>query len=82
MTQIIEKEYDTKVDSKKRITVKGTQYNYYHVKQYKDGHIELNPRILVKPIIISKNTLKGMDKSIMNFKKGKTSKPIKLSKYH
>lgn len=42
-------EYDTKIDSKKRFTLRGAQYDYYHVYEYEDGHIELTPRILVHP---------------------------------
>jgi hypothetical protein len=73
------KEYDTKIDSKKRFTVRGAKYDYYHVYEYEDGHIELTPRILVNPDDISENTLKMMDRAVENIKRGKTSGVIDLS---
>ncbi|MFO7731185.1 MAG: hypothetical protein R6V86_10525 [Spirochaetia bacterium] len=73
------KEYDTKIDSKKRFTVRGAKYDYYHVYEYEDGHIELTPRILVDPDEISENTLKMMDRAVENIKSGKTSGAVDLS---
>ncbi len=75
------KEYDTKVDSKNRFTIRGAKYDYYHVSEFTDGHIELVPRVLVDPDIISKNTIEMMDKSVENLKNGKVSEPISLSEY-
>lgn len=73
------KEYDAKIDMKKRLTLRGARYGHYHVSEYKDGRIVLEPRELVKPFIVSKRTLKMMDSSIANFKKGVVSEPIDLS---
>lgn len=70
------KEYEAKLDSKHRITIRGSEYQYFQVKQYGDGHLELLPRVLVDPKEISKNTLKMMDKSVENLRKGKISEPI------
>ena len=75
---IILKEYEAKLDSKHRITIRGSEYQYFQVKQYGDGHLELLPRILVDPKEISKNTLKMMDKSVENLRNGKASEPINL----
>ncbi|NOY07938.1 MAG: hypothetical protein GXP33_03745 [Spirochaetes bacterium] len=75
------KQYDTKIDSKNRFTIRGAKYGYYHVKEYNNGHIELIPRVLVNPDAISKKTLNMMDKAVENFKNGKISEPIDLSKY-
>ncbi|MBN2657013.1 MAG: hypothetical protein JXR86_08125 [Spirochaetales bacterium] len=75
------KEYDTKIDSKNRFTVRGAKYDYYHVMEYNDGRIEMIPRVLVDPTLISANTVKMMDKSVENLKKGKVSAPIDFSKY-
>ena len=80
MSSII-KQYDTKVDSKNRFTIRGANFNYYHVTEFNDGHIELVPRVLVDPNVISRNTLNMMDKSIENLKNGKVSDPIDFSKY-
>ncbi|MBN1649330.1 MAG: hypothetical protein JW874_14935 [Spirochaetales bacterium] len=73
------KEYDIKLDNKHRVTIRDAEYEYYSVKQYSDGHIELQPRVLVDPKEISVKTLKMMDRSVENLKKGKVSKPIDLA---
>ena len=52
MNQILE--YDAKVDLKKRITLRNIKFDYYHVKAYEDGTINLSPRILVDPKTTSK----------------------------
>jgi hypothetical protein len=77
MSAII-KEYATKLDDKRRFTLRGSKFNYYNVKEFDDGHIELEPKVLVSPKEISKNTLKMMDKSITNYKKHKVSPKINL----
>ena len=56
-------EYDVKKDSKNRITVRKTDFDYFHVTEFDDGHLELVPRVLVHPKDISKNSLKMIDKS-------------------
>ena len=75
------KEYDAKIDTKKRITLRGSSYDYYHVKEFPNGRIELEPRVLVEPFEISEDTLKMVDESMANLKKGKASKPIDLSSF-
>ena len=75
------KSYDAKIDSKKRITLRNTAYEYFHVQEYEDGRIVLEPRELVKPFQISVNTLAMTDSSIANFKKGRVSKPLDLCEY-
>lgn len=75
------KSYDAKIDSKKRITLRNTAYEYFHVQEYEDGRIVLEPRELVKPFQISVNTLSMTDSSIANFKKGRVSKPLDLCEY-
>jgi len=74
-------EYDAHIDMKKRVTLRGAGAEYYAVKMFDDGHIVLEPRVLVSPDLISKRTLKMLDKSAKNFKKGKVSAPINLNKY-
>lgn len=80
MTELI-REYDAKIDSKKRVTLRDSLYEYFHIKQYKDGTLLLEPRVLVEPSSVSKKTLKMMDDSIKNYKKGKVSKTIDLSEF-
>lgn len=45
------REYDAKIDSKKRLTLRETPYEYYHVEHHDDGIITLYPRELVAPPI-------------------------------
>ena len=72
------KEYDAKIDTKKRITLRGSKYDYYHVIEFPNGKIELQPRVLVEPFEISEDTLhSAMD----NYKKGIVSEPIDLSEF-
>lgn len=75
------REYDAKVDSKKRLTLRESPYEYYHVEHYTDGSIVLQPRQLVEPFRVSENTLGMMDKSMKNVKAGKAGKAIDLSKF-
>lgn len=70
--------YNSKVDSKKRITLRKARYEFYNVQEYADGKIVLEPRVLVPPFEVSKKTLKMMDKSISNVKRNKVSDPVKL----
>lgn len=75
------KEYDARIDQKKRVTLRGAAYANYHVQEYADGRIVLEPRELVAPFELSKKTLETMDESMKSFKKGKASKPIDLSAF-
>ena len=75
------REYDAKVDSKKRLTLRETPYEYYHVEHYSDGRILLQPRQLVEPFRLSENTLNMMDQSMENLKKGVSGAAVDLSKF-
>ena len=57
------REYDARVDTKKRVTLRGSEYRHYHVREYADGRIELFPQELLE---ISSRTLEMMDRSIEN----------------
>ena len=70
--------YDARLDSKKRITIRNPQYEYYHVVEQDNGVVVLEPRKLIDPLTISKKTLKQMDKSMENVKKGIVYGPVKL----
>ena len=69
--------YNSKVDSKNRITLRKARFDYYNVQEFEDGKIVLEPRVLVPPFEVSKKTLNMMDKSVKNIKKNKVSDPIK-----
>ena len=73
--------YNAKVDSKKRITLRNTIYEYFHIEEYEDGKIVLEPRELTKPFQISQNSLSMLDSSVDNFKTGNVSEPLNLSSY-
>lgn len=73
--------YDTRLDSKRRLTIRGASFEYYHVKEYSDGHIVLEPRVLTPPFEVSQRTLAMMDSAIGNFRKGQVSAPVDLSDF-
>ena len=75
----VSRTYDAKVDSKRRITLRSARFEYYHVKEYPDGSILLEPRELAVPFSVSENTLAMMDASVNNMKSGTVSEPINLS---
>lgn len=76
--EAILKTYDAKLDSKKRITIRNPKYEYYHVVEKENGTVVLEPRELVDPFIVSKNTYNSMMEDAENLKKGIVSEPIKL----
>ena len=80
MSSVI-KQYDTKVDSKNRLTIRDSSFDYYHVVIFDNGTIELQPRVLVDPEYISKNTLRMMDESVKNLTDGNVSDPIDFSEF-
>lgn len=81
MPAVAVKSYDAKIDSKKRITLRNALFEYFHVEEYSDGKIVLEPRVLEKPFEVSANTLSMMDSSMKSFKDGNVSDPIDLSAF-
>jgi hypoxanthine phosphoribosyltransferase len=75
------KKYTTKLDSKKRMTIKNPEFEYYQVNIFDDGNILLEPKVLVDAFEDSGKTLNMMDNSIKNFRRGKVSKPVNFKKY-
>ena len=73
--------YDTKIDSKKRITLRNTLFEYFHVEEYDDGRIVLEPRELTAPFQISASSLSMMDSAVKNMKNGNVSEKIDLSDF-
>lgn len=72
------KKYEAKLDSKKRITIRGARSEYYQVTEKKDGTVVLSPRELIHPDEISKRTYQMMKKAIKNLKDGKLSEPVDM----
>ena len=79
--QTVVREYDSKIDTKRRVTLRGKVFDYYHVSEYTDGRILLEPRELVAPFQVSENTLAMMDASMESLKNGQASEPIDLSDF-
>ena len=75
------KDYTVHLDSKKRVTLRGAAYQYYNVREYKNGCIILEPRELTVPESISARTLSDMDRAVANFKKGDVSEAVDLSDF-
>ena len=73
------REYDAKLDAKRRLTLRNAGFDYYHVQEMDSGIIILEPRELTAPFQISANTLSMMDHSVENMKAGNVSSPIDLS---
>jgi len=81
MTMALIKEYDTHLDGKNRITLRGATAGYYAVQVFDSGTVVLEPRVLTHPANLSSKTLRMMDKAVGNFKKKKVSSAIDLKKY-
>lgn len=81
MTAAAPKEYDARVDSKKRVTIRGAEHGYFRVVHRKDGTILLKPRVLQDAEPVSARTLRMMDEAMKNLRAGKRSKPADLQKY-
>ena len=75
------REYDAKIDSKKRLTLRNAIFEYFHVQEMSDGTIILEPRELTVPFQVSANTLSMMDESVSNMKKGVVSEVVDLSAF-
>ena len=75
------KEYDARVDAKKRVTIRGAGHQYFRVVHRKDGTILLKPRVLQDAVAVSARTLRAMDAAMKNLRAGKRSKPADLQTY-
>jgi hypothetical protein len=71
MGAAVEKNYDTKLDTKRRLTIRRARTDYYHVTEYEDGSIRLEPRVLVSP-----EMLRQIEAGVKRHKAGK--KGVKL----
>jgi hypothetical protein len=74
-------DYDVAADAKKRISLRRARTKYFHVKVLSNGCYLLEPRVLVSPRAISARSLKMLDRSVANLKKGLASAPIDLSAF-
>ena len=74
----IVKEYDLKADSKRRVTLRSSEYRYYHAREFDDGRILLEPRELRAPDTISSLTLSHMDEAIRRMDAGEVGDEFEL----
>jgi len=81
MTEVVKKEYTARIDSKKRLTIRGAKHSFFKVKVFNTGKVILSPQILLDPEEIPAKTLRTIETSVKNYKSGKVSKPINLSKF-
>ncbi len=79
MPEII-KEYEAQLDSEKRITLRDVSSEFYHVREFEDGTIELIPATIIQSDEISISTLGMIDSSVKNLKEGRVSGPVNFSK--
>ena len=68
--------YDVAADAKKRISLRNAKTKYFHVVALSNGSFLLEPRVLVPPRAISARSLKMLEKSAANLKKGLVSAPV------
>jgi hypothetical protein len=68
--------YDVAADAKKRINLRNAQTKYFHVTAFSNGCYLLEPRVLVSPRVIPARTMKMLEQSAGNLKKGRASAPI------
>jgi hypothetical protein len=75
------KSYDAAADDKKRISLRGAKAKYFHVKALSNGGYLLEPRVLVPTSAVSARSLRMLDKSVANLRKGMASQPVDLSRF-
>lgn len=82
MSEEIIQEYDAKLDKKHRCIIKGIPaIDRYHIKVFKNGNIEMTPRVLASPQELSENTLRMIYSSIKNLKEGKVGSSVDFEKH-
>lgn len=72
-------EYDLKADSKRRVTLRSSEYTYWHAVEFDDGRVMLEPRVLQPPKTISALTLAHMDEAMRQMGTGNVGDEFDLS---
>lgn len=72
-------DYDVAADSKNRVNLRRAKTKYFRVRALSDGSYLLEPRVLVPLQSISARTVKMLDASAENLKKGVASPPVDLT---
>jgi hypothetical protein len=73
------REYDVKVDSKRRLTLRRSEYTYWHAKEFDDGRVLLEPREIRAPETISARVLEHMDEAVRQMMQGNVGDEFDLS---
>lgn len=60
------KEYDAHLDSKHRLTLRETAYDYYNVRAYANGCYFLEPRQLVRPKALDEMSQAEVEAMLVN----------------
>ncbi|MHB1195151.1 MAG: hypothetical protein ACYC6F_19180 [Longimicrobiales bacterium] len=55
------REYDAKLDARRRLTIRDAGYEHYHVREFDDGTVVLQPRVLVSPNALTAETLRDAE---------------------
>lgn len=72
-------EYDLKADSKRRVTLRSSEYTYWHAVEFDDGRVMLEPRELRAPETISKRVLAHMDEAMRQMDEGNVGDEFDLN---
>lgn len=75
MDLAVKKNYDAKLDAKRRLTIRNASTEFYHVTEYEDGTVKLEPRVLVPPDI-----LEQIDAAVERHKAGHKGTKLDWSK--
>jgi hypothetical protein len=75
MAVAVKKNYDVKLDTKRRVTIRSARTEFYHVTEYEDGTIKMEPRVLVSP-----DMLEQIDVAVKRHKAGHKGTKIDWSK--
>ncbi len=78
MSEVI-REYDLKADSKRRVTLRSSEYTFYHAREFEDGRILLEPRELRPPATISRRALGHMDEAMRRMRAGEVGDEFDLT---
>ena len=75
MEVAVKKNYDAKLDTKRRLTIRNECTEFYHVTEYEDGTLKLEPRVLVSP-----DMLDQIDAAVERHKTGHKGAKLDWSK--
>ena len=71
----VKKNYGAKLDAMRRLTIRNASTEFYHVTEYEDGTVKLEPRVLVSP-----DMLKQIDADVERHKAGHKGTKLNWSK--